>query len=166
PSAPPQNIKCVSTKSTTILVSWLPPPVESQNGVLAGYSVCYSALDSEDTRPKELKNIPAQTTQILLDALEKWTMYRITVVAHTEVGPGPESPPVDIRTDEDVPSAPPRKVEVEVLNSTSIKVFWRSPTQNQQHGQIRGYQVHYVRMENGEASGLTSIKDVMLADAQ
>ncbi|XP_041435755.1 receptor-type tyrosine-protein phosphatase S isoform X8 [Xenopus laevis] len=166
PTAPPRNIKCVSTKSTTILVSWLPPPAESQNGVLAGYSVRYSALDSEDTKPKEVKDISPQTTQILLEALEKWTVYHITVLAHTEVGPGPESPPVEIRTDEDVPSAPPRKVEVEVLNSTAIKVFWRSPIQNRHHGQIRGYQVHYVRMENGEASGLTLIKDVMLADAQ
>ncbi|NXU57026.1 PTPRS phosphatase, partial [Turnix velox] len=65
-----------------------------------------------------------------------------------------------------VPSAPPRKVEVEVLNSTAIQVFWRSPVQNRQHGQIRGYQVHYVRMENGEARGLPHIKDIMLADAQ
>uniref|UniRef100_A0A8C5T0A6 Protein-tyrosine-phosphatase n=1 Tax=Laticauda laticaudata TaxID=8630 RepID=A0A8C5T0A6_LATLA len=48
----------------------------------------------------------------------------------------------------------------------AIQVFWRSPVQNRQHGQIRGYQVHYVRMENGEASGLPQIKDVMLADAQ
>ncbi|XP_075467515.1 receptor-type tyrosine-protein phosphatase S isoform X2 [Ascaphus truei] len=166
PTAPPQDVKCVSTRSTTILVSWQPPPAESQNGVLAGYSVHYCALDSDDTDPKEVKDIPPQTTQILLELLEKWTEYRVTVVAHTEIGPGPESSPVVIRTDEDVPSAPPRKVEVEVLNSTAIKVFWRSPIQNRQHGQIRGYQVHFVRMENGEAKGLPQIKDVMLADAQ
>ncbi|KAG9480696.1 hypothetical protein GDO78_012253 [Eleutherodactylus coqui] len=82
------------------------------------------------------------------------------------MGPGPESSPVVVRTDEDVPSAPPRKVEVEVLNSTAIKVFWRSPVQNRQHGQIRGYQIHYIKMENGEAKGLPHIRDVMLADAQ
>ncbi|KAG8594239.1 hypothetical protein GDO81_001129 [Engystomops pustulosus] len=166
PSAPPQDVKCVSTRSTTILVSWQPPPAESHNGILAGYSVHYGALDSEDPVPKEVKDIPPQTTEILLEALEKWTEYRITVVAHTAVGPGPESSPVVVRTDEDVPSAPPRKVEVEVLNSTAIKVFWRSPVQNRQHGQIRGYQIHYVKMENGEAKGLPHIRDVMLADAQ
>uniref|UniRef100_A0A8C9F5R7 protein-tyrosine-phosphatase n=1 Tax=Pavo cristatus TaxID=9049 RepID=A0A8C9F5R7_PAVCR len=166
PSAPPQDIKCVSPRSTAILVSWRPPPAESQNGVLAGYSVYYRALDSEDTELKEVNDIPPTTSQILLESLEKWTEYRITVVAHTEVGPGPESSPVIVRTDEDVPSAPPRKVEVEVLNSTAIQVFWRSPVQNRQHGQIRGYQVHYVRMENGEARGLPQIKDIMLADAQ
>ncbi|KAJ7399952.1 hypothetical protein BTVI_109795 [Pitangus sulphuratus] len=160
------NVKCVSTRSTAILVSWRPPPAESQNGVLAGYSVYYRALDSEDTELKEVNDIPPTTSQILLESLEKWTEYRVTVVAHTEVGPGPESSPVIVRTDEDVPSAPPRKVEVEVLNSTAIQVFWRSPVQNRQHGQIRGYQVHYVRMENGEARGLPQIKDIMLADAQ
>ncbi|XP_077778135.1 receptor-type tyrosine-protein phosphatase S isoform X3 [Podarcis muralis] len=166
PSAPPRDVKCVSTRSTAILVSWRPPPAESQNGVLNGYSVRYRALDSEDTEPREVTNIHASTNQILLESLEKWTEYRITVVAHTMVGSGPESSPVIVRTDEDVPSAPPRKVEVEVLNSTAIQVSWRSPLQNRQHGQIRGYQVHYIRMENGEASGLPQIKDVMLADAQ
>ncbi|KAJ1085299.1 hypothetical protein NDU88_005432 [Pleurodeles waltl] len=166
PSAPPQEVKCVSTRSTAILVSWRPPPVASQNGDLAGYSVHYRALDAEDTEPKEVAQISPDTHQVLLESLEKWTDYRITVAAHTEVGPGPESLPIITRTDEDVPSAPPRKVEVEVLNSTAIVVFWRSPIQNRQHGQIRGYQVHYVRMENGEARGLPQIKDVMLADAQ
>uniref|UniRef100_A0A673N341 protein-tyrosine-phosphatase n=1 Tax=Sinocyclocheilus rhinocerous TaxID=307959 RepID=A0A673N341_9TELE len=53
-----------------------------------------------------------------------------------------------------------------VLNSTSIKVMWRSLLPGKQHGQIRGYQVHFVRVENGESRGLPLIKDVMLADAQ
>uniref|UniRef100_A0A8C1YM65 protein-tyrosine-phosphatase n=1 Tax=Cyprinus carpio TaxID=7962 RepID=A0A8C1YM65_CYPCA len=65
-----------------------------------------------------------------------------------------------------VPGAPPRRVEVEVLNSTAIKVMWRSLLPGKQHGQIRGYQVHYVRVENGESRGLPLIKDIMLADAQ
>lgn len=65
-----------------------------------------------------------------------------------------------------VPGAAPRRVEVEVLNSTALKVMWRSVTPGKQNGQIRGYQVHYVRVENGESRGLPLIKDVMLADAQ
>lgn len=65
-----------------------------------------------------------------------------------------------------VPSGPPRKVEVEAVNATAVKVSWRSPVPNKQHGQIRGYQVHYVRMENGEPKGQPMLKDIMLADAQ
>lgn len=48
-----------------------------------------------------MNDIPPTTSQILLESLEKWTEYRVTVVAHTEVGPGPESSPVIVRTDED-----------------------------------------------------------------
>ncbi|XP_026527075.1 receptor-type tyrosine-protein phosphatase delta [Notechis scutatus] len=166
PSAPPQDISCNSPSSTSILVSWQPPPVEKQNGIITSYSIKYTGTDGEDDKPHEILEITPDTTQYLLEQLEKWTEYRISVAAHTDVGPGPESESVFIRTDEDVPSGPPRKVEVEAVNSTSVKVSWRSPVPNKQHGQIRGYQVHYVKMENGEPRGQPMLKDIMLADAQ
>ncbi|KAM4575178.1 receptor-type tyrosine-protein phosphatase S isoform 2-T4 [Fundulus diaphanus] len=171
PSAPPQEIKCKTTSSTSFLVSWRPPPLKSQNGDLTGYRVRYQVVGpsegaSDDTEPmEELLDSPTEE-RLLLERLEKWTQYRITVSASTEVGPGPESEPLICRTDEDVPGAAPRRVEVEVLNSTALKVMWRSVTPGKQNGQIRGYQVHYVRVENGESRGLPLIKDVMLADAQ
>ncbi|XP_031441327.1 receptor-type tyrosine-protein phosphatase delta isoform X1 [Clupea harengus] len=166
PSAPPQEVKCSSQGSTNILVSWQPPPTELQNGIITKYAVQYSATEGEDTATRQISDIPPETTQYLLENLEKWTEYRVTVTAHTDVGPGPESLPQLIRTEEDVPSGPPRKVEVEPVNSTSIKVMWRSPVPNRQHGQIRGYQVHYVRMLNGEAMGQPIIKDILIDDAQ
>ncbi|XP_075896711.1 receptor-type tyrosine-protein phosphatase S isoform X4 [Nelusetta ayraudi] len=171
PSAPPRDITCSSTSSTTLLVSWRPPPPESQNGDLVGYRVLYQVVgrsdgDSDDTVLMEENAIPASDEQVVLRRLEKWTQYRVTVSAATEIGSGPESEPALCRTDEDVPGAPPRRVEVEVLNSTALKVMWRSLTPGKQNGQIRGYQVHYVRVENGESRGLPLIKDVMLADAQ
>ncbi|NWS29482.1 PTPRD phosphatase, partial [Polioptila caerulea] len=166
PSAPPQDISCTSPSSTSILVSWKPPPVEKQNGIITAYSIKYIGIDGEDVKPHEILGISSDSTQYLLEQLEKWTEYRISVTAHTDVGPGPESLAVLIRTDEDVPSGPPRKVEVEAVNSTAVRVSWRSPVPNKQHGQIRGYQVHYVRMENGEPKGQPMLKDIMLADAQ
>ncbi|XP_059689645.1 receptor-type tyrosine-protein phosphatase delta isoform X1 [Gavia stellata] len=166
PSAPPQDISCTSPSSTSILVSWKPPPVEKQNGIITEYSIKYIGIDGEDVKPHEILGISSDSTQYLLEQLEKWTEYRISVTAHTDVGPGPESLAVLIRTDEDVPSGPPRKVEVEAVNSTAVKVSWRSPVPNKQHGQIRGYQVHYVRMENGEPKGQPMLKDIMLSDAQ
>ncbi|XP_038660213.1 receptor-type tyrosine-protein phosphatase delta isoform X15 [Scyliorhinus canicula] len=167
PSAPPQDIKCTSPSSTSILVSWLPPPAENQNGIITKYSIKYTASDREAASSRnEASDIPPDAAQYLLEHLEKWTEYRIVMTAHTDVGAGPESSPILIRTDEDVPSGPPRKVEVEALNSTAIRVSWRSPVPNKQHGQIRGYQVHYVRMEHGEPRGHPMLKDIMLADAQ
>nr|XP_011762157.1 receptor-type tyrosine-protein phosphatase F isoform X24 [Macaca nemestrina] len=166
PSAPPQKVMCVSTGSTTVRVSWVPPPADSRNGVITQYSVAYEAVDGEDRRRHVVDGISREHSSWDLVGLEKWTEYRVWVRAHTDVGPGPESSPVLVRTDEDVPSGPPRKVEVEPLNSTAVHVYWKLPVPSKQHGQIRGYQVTYVRLENGEPRGLPIIQDVMLAEAQ
>ncbi len=104
PSAPPQDIKCSSSSSTTLLVSWRPPPVESQNGALAGYTVRYAVVGGGaevNTEPVEEPAVPPSSNQIQLQRLEKWTLYRVTVAASTSVGPGPESEPLLCRTDED-----------------------------------------------------------------
>lgn len=65
-----------------------------------------------------------------------------------------------------MPGAPPRKVEVEAVNSTAIRVTWKPPLSGKQHGQIRGYQVIYSRLENGEPRGQPNIMDVALPEAQ
>lgn len=80
--------------------------MESQNGVLARYRVLYQVVGSseggsDDEEPMEEPTIPATEQQVLLQRLEKWTQYRITVSASTVVGPGPESEPLICRTDED-----------------------------------------------------------------
>ncbi|RMC19412.1 hypothetical protein DUI87_04022 [Hirundo rustica rustica] len=177
----PLNFKAEPESETSILLSWTPPRSDTissyelvykdgehgeENGIITAYSIKYIGIDGEDVKAHEILGISSDSSQYLLEQLEKWTEYRISVTAHTDVGPGPESLAVLIRTDEDVPSGPPRKVEVEAVNSTAVKVSWRSPVPNKQHGQIRGYQVHYVRMENGEPKGQPMLKDIMLADAQ
>lgn len=65
-----------------------------------------------------------------------------------------------------VPGAPPRRVEVDNVNSTALRVSWKPPLQQKQHGQIRGYQVVYSRLENGEPRGQPIILDVALPEAQ
>ncbi|XP_035273473.1 receptor-type tyrosine-protein phosphatase delta-like isoform X9 [Anguilla anguilla] len=171
PSAPPQDVKCSSASSTSILVSWRPPPADLQNGIIAKYSVRYAAAamataGENASSPVRVADLPPESLRHLLENLEKWTEYSVSVSAHTEAGPGPASLPLLIRTEEDVPSGPPRKVEVEAVNSTSVKVTWHSPPPNKQHGQIRGYQVHYVRMLNGEPTGPPLIKDILIDDEQ
>ena len=40
PTAPPENITTQTLNSTEILVTWDPPPLDTQNGKLSGYKVC------------------------------------------------------------------------------------------------------------------------------
>ncbi|XP_067353355.1 protein tyrosine phosphatase receptor type Db isoform X28 [Channa argus] len=165
PSAPPQGITCISPSSTSILVSWGPPPLEFQNGIITGYSIQYSTTEGNKTS-KRVDAIPLENSPYLLENLEKWTEYGITVRAQTEAGEGPESLQLLIRTEEDVPSGPPRGVEAETVNTSAIRVKWRAPAPERQHGQIRGYQVHYVRMNYGEPRGQPFIKDILIEDSQ
>ncbi|XP_061587716.1 receptor-type tyrosine-protein phosphatase F [Cololabis saira] len=166
PSAPPQDVQLVSLSSTSLKVSWVAPPAASRHGVIVRYTVSYQALSGEDTERQDVTHIDADATSYVLEGLEKWTEYQVWVRAHTDVGPGPESAAVRMRTKEDVPGAPPRKLEVEAINSTAIRVTWKPPLQVKQHGQIRGYQVIFSRLENGEPRGQPSIMDIALPEAQ
>ncbi|XP_026061901.1 receptor-type tyrosine-protein phosphatase F isoform X3 [Carassius auratus] len=166
PSAPPQEVHLLSLSSTSIKVSWVAPPAASRHGAIVRYTVSYQAVNGEDTERHEVPDIGADATSYVLEGLEKWTEYQVWVRAHTDVGPGPESTAVRVRTNEDVPGAPPRKVEVEAVNSTAIRVTWKPPISGKQHGQIRGYQVIYSRLENGEPRSQPNILDVALPEAQ
>lgn len=101
PSGPPQDVKCYSSSSTNILVSWQPPPIELQNGIITRYTIQYAATEGEDTTAHQISSIPPESSHYLLENLDKWTEYRVTVTAHTDVGAGPESLPQLIRTEED-----------------------------------------------------------------
>lgn len=101
PSAPPQEVHLVSLSSTSLKVSWVAPPAASRHGAIVRYTVRYQALAGEDLERHDVPDIGADATSYVLEGLEKWTEYQVWVMAHTDVGPGPESPPVRIRTRED-----------------------------------------------------------------
>lgn len=106
PSAPPQEVKCSSPSSTSLLVSWRPPHSESQNGLLVGYIVRYAVAGGGaglgvGAETMDELQAPATPSEITLQRLEKWTPYRVSVAAATAVGPGPESDALTCRTDED-----------------------------------------------------------------
>ena len=54
------------------------------------------------------------------------TIYTIRVEAYTSIGPGPLSNPVQVKTQQGVPSQPSSLSAVEV-GSTSIKLNWEQP---------------------------------------
>ncbi|XP_049334868.1 receptor-type tyrosine-protein phosphatase F isoform X8 [Astyanax mexicanus] len=101
-----------------------------------------------------------------VEGLKPDTLYKFSLAARSDMGLGVFTKPIEARTAQSMPGAPPRKLEVEALNSTAIRVTWKPPLSNKQHGQIRGYQVIYSRLENGEPRGQPNILDVALPEAQ
>ncbi|XP_069482044.1 receptor-type tyrosine-protein phosphatase delta isoform X9 [Ambystoma mexicanum] len=153
----PLNFKAEPESETSILLSWTPPRSET----ISSYELVYK--DGENV---EKRVTIEPTTTYRLQELKPNSVYYFTLAARSPQGFGASTTEISARTMQSIPSGPPRKVEVEAVNSTALKITWRSPMPNKQHGQIRGYQVHYVRMENGDPKGQPMLKDVMLADAQ
>ncbi|XP_037132914.1 receptor-type tyrosine-protein phosphatase F-like isoform X15 [Syngnathus acus] len=101
-----------------------------------------------------------------VEGLKPDTVYRFSLAARSEMGLGVYTQAIEARTAQSMPGAPPRKLEAEAVNSTAIRVTWKPPLQSKQHGQIRGYQVAYTLVENGEPRGQPNILDVVLAEEQ
>ncbi|XP_040397800.1 receptor-type tyrosine-protein phosphatase delta isoform X32 [Cygnus olor] len=154
----PLNFKAEPESETSILLSWTPP----RSDTISSYELVYK--DGEHGEEQRVSTEP--TTSYRLQGLKPNSLYLFRLAARSPQGLGASTAEISARTMQSIPSGPPRKVEVEAVNSTAVKVSWRSPVPNKQHGQIRGYQVHYVRMENGEPKGQPMLKDIMLADAQ
>ncbi|XP_038123397.1 receptor-type tyrosine-protein phosphatase S-like isoform X23 [Cyprinodon tularosa] len=158
----PTDFKGEAKSETSILLSWNAPAQTGLENQVTGYELIYKKKDD-----KEEKLITFEpTTTYLLKDLKPFTTYTFRLAARSKHGVGAYTSDISAETPQTLPSGPPRKVEVEAVNSSSIKVIWRSPVPTKQHGQIRGYQVQYVRMVNGEPTGQPVIKDILIDDAQ
>ncbi|XP_036111581.1 receptor-type tyrosine-protein phosphatase F isoform X11 [Molossus molossus] len=157
--AQPADFQAEAESDTRVQLSWLLPPQER----IIKYELVYWAAEDEGQQHKVTFD---PTSSYTLEDLKPDTLYHFQLAARSEMGVGVFTPTVEARTAQSMPSGPPRKVEVEPLNSTAVHVSWKLPVPSKQHGQIRGYQVTYVRLENGEPRGPPIIQDVMLAEAQ
>ncbi|XP_035189619.1 receptor-type tyrosine-protein phosphatase F isoform X19 [Oxyura jamaicensis] len=156
--AQPADFQAEAESDTRILLTWLPASQER----ITKYELLF--WEGEDGVQQKVEFDP--TSSYAVEGLKPDTLYKFRLGARSELGVGVYTPTIEARTAQSMPSAPPRKVEVESVNSTAIRVSWKLPISNKQHGQIRGYQVTYVKLENNEPRGQPVIKDVMLSEAQ
>ncbi|XP_028328375.1 receptor-type tyrosine-protein phosphatase F isoform X11 [Gouania willdenowi] len=156
--AQPSSFEAEAELDTRIVLSWLWPVQDP----ITKYELTYWE-DGSDNKIRVSFN-PAGSYAV--EGLKPDTLYRFSLAARSEMGLGVYTQPIEARTAQSMPGAPPRKLEVEAINSTAIRVTWKPPLQGKQHGQIRGYQVIYSRLENGEPRGQPNILDVALPEAQ
>ncbi|XP_037790412.1 tyrosine-protein phosphatase Lar-like [Penaeus monodon] len=150
PGAPPSNIRAAAEDSETIHVEWEPPPEDKQHGKITHYKLMYVNNTRPDSDASVITISDPTQRDYLITNLQKWTEYRVWMLAGTIIGDGVKSDPQLVRTDEDAkPLLPgePRNVKVEVINSTSIRVTWTPPNEGERNGILRGYQIHVQEIE-------------------
>ena len=99
PSAPPANVTATALSSTQILVSWDEVPFGERNGDITHYEVMYNPLDSFEGGI-ENGSVTTVNRSILLEELEEYVTYNISVRAQNSVGVGPFSVPILVTTPE------------------------------------------------------------------
>ncbi|KAK1343749.1 hypothetical protein QTO34_014302 [Cnephaeus nilssonii] len=98
PSAPPQGVTVSKNdgNGTAILVSWQPPPEDTQNGMVQEYKVW--CLGNE-TRYHINKTVDGSTLSVVIPSLVPGVRYSVEVAASTGAGPGVKSEPQFIQLD-------------------------------------------------------------------
>ncbi|KAG8434664.1 hypothetical protein GDO86_012866 [Hymenochirus boettgeri] len=97
PSAPPQAVSVVTlgtNNSTNISITWEPPPVEHQNGIIQDYRIW--CLGNE-TRYQINKTVDGTLHSTVIRGLTPGILYRVEVAAATSAGFGVKSQPITIQ---------------------------------------------------------------------
>ena len=96
---------------------------------------------------EEIEVVPASYLTHSLAFLDKYTEYKIQVLAFNPAGDGPRSPPITVRTKQDLPGAP-FDLQFQEITMTSMRVSWEPP--KFRNGEIIGYIVTYETAEQND----------------
>nr|XP_020660413.1 phosphatidylinositol phosphatase PTPRQ [Pogona vitticeps] len=133
PDGPIEQLAYQNISSTAVNISWMPPL--QPNGIVF-YNVSLTMQDV--LADSEMWSLVSYDTNMVIDQLEKYTGYILKITPATEKGPSEmHTTSFCIRTEEDVPLAPPENLTIVNYTSNSVKLKW-SPSP-QPNGIIRRY---------------------------
>ncbi|XP_055915597.1 protein sidekick isoform X4 [Eupeodes corollae] len=153
PTGEPRAVDAAPLSSTEVRLRWKPPKQSMQNGDLLGYKIFYLVTSSpqelEEGRKyeEEIEVVAASATSHSLVFLDKFTEYRIQILAFNPAGDGPRSTPITVKTLQGLPG-PPVSLRFEDITMQSLKVSWDPP--KMRNGEILGYLVTYETTEENE----------------
>ncbi|XP_032454535.1 tyrosine-protein phosphatase Lar isoform X4 [Nasonia vitripennis] len=124
PGSAPRRVQVRPLSSTTALIQWDEP--ETPNGQVTGYKVYYTTDSGQPMSNWQFQTVDNNQLTTISD-LTAHAIYTIRVQALTSVGPGPLSSPVQIKTQQGVPSQPEMLQAVEV-GENKVTLKWNKPS--------------------------------------
>ena len=163
-----------ATDSTTVLISWMPPPFQHQNGVIREYQV-----NVTETETGIAYRLVTAATTLTVPSLHPFYTYDCIIAAVT-IAEGPYSVEVNITMPEDgmfnisndiavsvttcsyyywvitVPSSAPRMLRATDVSSTSVVLTWEAPPSEDLNGYVIGYSINMIALQRRERLALFS----------
>uniref|UniRef100_UPI003AAED3FF cell adhesion molecule L1-like a isoform X1 n=1 Tax=Centroberyx gerrardi TaxID=166262 RepID=UPI003AAED3FF len=144
PTAPdrsPENIKIQGHLPHQMDISWEPLLPIEHNGPGLEYKVSYRRIGVDDFWKEHL----VKRHLFVVKNTPTFVPYEIKIQSRNSHGWGPEPKIVTGYSGEDVPTAAPRDVAVEVINATVLRVSWTRVPPATVRGHLGGYNVHWLR---------------------
>ncbi|XP_061638382.1 neural cell adhesion molecule L1-like protein isoform X13 [Phyllopteryx taeniolatus] len=141
PDRNPENIKIQGHLPNQMDISWEPLLPVEHNGPDLKYKVSYRKLAVDDTWTEHL----VKRHSFIVRNTSTFIPYEIKIQSRNSHGWGPEPRIATGYSGEDVPTAAPRDVAVEVINTTVLRVSWTPVPPVTLRGQLRGYHVHLLK---------------------
>lgn len=96
PTASPQSPAASALSSQSIQLSWLSLPLPDQNGVITGYVINITSLDTG-----VIQQLFSTSNSLQVSSLDPFTVYSCIIAARTAIGPGPFTRVLPVQTLED-----------------------------------------------------------------
>ena len=96
PTGPPQNFRGSEVSSRSISLTWDPPLFAEQNGVITGYIINVTGIETEESF-----ELFSDSETLTADFVRPFSSYIFKVAGQTTVSVGPFSDPIPIMTPED-----------------------------------------------------------------
>ncbi|XP_045139286.1 tyrosine-protein phosphatase Lar-like isoform X5 [Portunus trituberculatus] len=150
----PTNLHPSRVTATSIELSWTRPSHQGEN--IISYELYWN---DSTTSKQEQRNIPEGESYTLED-LQPNTVYSLWLAARSQRGEGAATAPTSVRTDQDTPGSPPNDIRANAEDSESIRVEWKPPPLDKQHGDITYYKLMIVNNSRPDSdASLITISD-------
>ncbi|XP_059619067.1 tyrosine-protein phosphatase Lar isoform X2 [Phlebotomus argentipes] len=157
----PRNVQVRPLSSSTMVITWEPP--ETPNGQVTGYKVYYTTNPNQPEASWDSQMVD-NSELTTISELTPHAIYTVRVQAFTSMGPGPMSNPVQVKTQQGVPSQPSNFRAIDI-GETFVTLSWSKPLHSGEN--IVHYELywndtyaneqHHKRIGNTESHNLSGL---------
>ncbi|XP_063165495.1 neuronal cell adhesion molecule isoform X4 [Candoia aspera] len=145
PDDNPISIQGIGTEPNNLVITWKPLTDFQSNGPGLQYKVSWRQNDDED----EWTSVTvANVSKYIVADTPTFVPYEIKVQALNDLGPAPEPITIIGHSGEDLPMSAPGNLQVQVVNSTLVKVQWDPVPLKFARGHLQGYKIYYWKVKH------------------
>ncbi|XP_076367138.1 roundabout homolog 1-like isoform X11 [Tachypleus tridentatus] len=139
--------------STTVKLAW---DMQCDQNYVEGFYIRFRNVNGGSRKYNMMTVLTGLASSYVLTGLQKFTKYEFFLVPFYKNVEGPPSNSRLVQTTEDVPSAPPDNLHVQLVNMTSAAIYWSPPPPQHRNGILKGYKIRVLSNNSRLHSNITT----------